>query len=351
MQIRIQKAAQSRIGEADFTNLPFGKIFTDHMFICDYDHGQWGTPEIVPYGNICFSPALSAIHYGQALFEGMKAYKDADGNPYLFRPLDNWSRMNISAARMCMPELPQDIFMEGLKALVNLDKDWIPTIEGASLYIRPFLFATDECVGVRPSDRYRFMIICCPVTAFYNKPLKVKAEDVYVRAVEGGTGEAKSAGNYGGAMLPTKLAYQQGFDQIIWLDGRERKYVEESGTMNVFFVNDGKLYTPELSGTILNGFTRASIIQLAKDHGLEVIEKRIAIDEVMAWGQAGTLTEAFGTGTAATIAAIASIDYQGVHISLLPPEQRPVSNILSRAMNDIKTFQKPDLHAWMVKLI
>lgn len=349
MQIKIQKAAQSRIGEADFTDLPFGKIFTDHMLICDYSQGQWGTPEIIPYGPISFSPALSAIHYGQSLFEGMKAHKDAEGNPYLFRPTDNWSRLNLSAVRMCMPEVPQEIFMEGLKALVNLDSQWIPTLPGASLYIRPFLFATDECVGVRPSERYRFMIICCPVNAFYNKPLRVKAEDIYVRAIEGGTGEAKSAGNYGGAMLPTLLAQKQGYDQIIWLDGRERKYIEESGTMNVFFVNDGKLYTPTRSGTILNGFTRASIIQLAKDRGVEVLEQRIAISDLLKWGEAGTLTEAFGTGTAATIAHIISIDYQEKHIPLLSPEQRTLSNALGDDLNAIKTFKKEDKHHWMVK--
>lgn len=350
MQIQIQKTSQSRISEVDFTNLPFGKIFTDHMYICDYDNGQWQTPQIVPFGDISFSPALSAIHYGQSLFEGMKAHKDKDGNAFLFRPLDNWERMNLSAYRMCMPEVPQDIFMEGLKALVNLDKDWIPTIEGSSLYIRPFLFATDECVGVRPSDKYRFMIICCPVNAFYAKALKVKVEDVYVRAVEGGTGEAKSAGNYGGSMLPTKLANQQGFDQIIWLDGRERKYIEESGTMNLFFVSEGKLLTPSLSGSILHGYTRASILQLAKDNGVEIDERRITIDEIIELHKSGKLQEGFGAGTAATIVQILSFDYLGNHYELLPVEERKVSLKLVKLLNDIKSFQSADPYGWMYKI-
>lgn len=350
MQINITRCKESRLPSIDFNNIPFGKIFTDHMFEVDFEDGQWINPRIVPYGNISISPALSAIHYGQSLFEGMKAHKHPDGSAYLFRPLDNWHRLNVSAERMCMPTLPQDIFMEGLKQLINIDKDWIPTHEGSALYVRPFMFATDDCVGVRPSSNYKFMVICCPANPFYNKALKVLAEEHYVRAVEGGVGFAKAAGNYGASMLPTKLAHDKGFDQIIWLDGREQKYLEESGTMNLFFVSDGKLYTPKLCGTILDGYTRASIIQLAKDQGIEVVEAKISIDDLIGWSKAGKLTEGFGTGTAATIAHFSSFTYKDVEYPLLPIEQRMVSTKLAQTLNDIKAFKVADSHAWMVKL-
>ncbi len=350
MQINITTSKESRLPSLDFNNIPFGKIFTDHMFVVDYEEGQWVNPRIEPYGPISISPALSAIHYGQSLFEGMKAHKHSNGGAYLFRPLDNWGRLNKSAERMCMPTLPQEIFMEGLQTLINMDKEWIPTHEGSALYVRPFMFATDDCVGVRPSDNYKFMVICCPANPFYNRALKVLAEEHYVRAVEGGVGFAKAAGNYGASMLPTKLAHDKGFDQIMWLDGKEKKYLEESGTMNLFFVADGKLYTPALAGTILDGYTRASIIQLANDNHIEVVQGRISIQDLITWSESGKLTEGFGTGTAATIAHFSSLTYKDKEYNLLPIEQCTVSTKLAKQLNDIKCFKAEDTHGWMYKL-
>jgi len=237
-----------------------------------------------------------------------------------------------------------------LQTLINLDKEWIPTHAGSALYVRPFMFATDDCIGVRPSDNYKFMVICCPANPFYSKALRVVAEEHYVRAVEGGVGFAKAAGNYGASMLPTKLAHDRGYDQIIWLDGREQKYLEESGTMNLFFVAGGKLYTPKLDGTILDGYTRASIIQLAKDKNIEVVEGRISIDELIRWAQSGTLTEGFGTGTAATVAHFSSFSYKGTEYQLLPIDQCEVSTMLAKDLNDIKSFKAEDKHGWMWKI-
>ncbi len=350
MQINITQSKESRLPSLDFNNIPFGKIFTDHMFVVNYEDGEWVNARIEPYGPISISPALSAIHYGQSLFEGMKAHKHPDGSAYLFRPLDNWHRMYVSAERMCMPTLPQDIFISGLQALVNMDKEWIPTHDGAALYVRPFMFATDDCIGVRPSNTYKYMVICCPANPFYSKALRVVAEEHYVRAVEGGVGFAKAAGNYGASMLPTKLAHDRGYDQIIWLDGREQKYLEESGTMNLFFVAEGKLYTPALGGTILDGYTRASIIQLAKDNHIEVVEKKISIDELIDWAFTGTLTEGFGTGTAATVAHFSSFTYKDKEYELLPIDQCTVSTKLAQQLNAIKSFKTEDKHGWMWKL-
>ncbi|MDZ4756574.1 MAG: branched-chain amino acid aminotransferase [Bacteroidota bacterium] len=350
MQINIILSKESRLPSLDFNNIPFGKIFTDHMFTVDFEDGQWVRPSIEPYGNISISPALSAIHYGQSLFEGMKAHKHADGSAYLFRPLDNWHRLNVSAERLCMPTLPKEIFIESLQTLVNIDKEWIPTHKGSALYVRPFMFATDDCIGVRPSNNYKFMIICCPANPFYSRALRVVAEQHYVRAVEGGEGFAKAAGNYGASMLPTKLAHDKGFDQIIWLDGREQKYLEESGTMNLFFVADGKLYTPKLEGTILDGYTRASIIQLAKDNNIEVVEARISINELMDWANSGKLTEGFGTGTAATVAHFSSFSYNEKEYQLLPIDQCVISTKLAKELNDIKSFKADDKHGWMWKI-
>ncbi len=237
------------------------------MFTLEYKNGQWQNASITPYGDISLSPALSAIHYGQSIFEGMKAYKGPDNKPLLFRPLDNWKRLNTSARRMSMPEIPQDLFMQGINALVEVDQDWIPSKEGSALYIRPFMFATDDFIGVRPSDNFLFMIFSCPVNAYYSEPLRVIAEDRYVRAVKGGVGAAKCAGNYGLSMLPSKEAHDKGYNQIIWLDGLERKYIEETGTTNIFVAIGDKVLTPNLDGTILAGITRDSVITLLKKLG------------------------------------------------------------------------------------
>ncbi|RAU83637.1 branched-chain amino acid aminotransferase [Pontibacter arcticus] len=348
--INIQRATASRINELDFNNIQFGKIFADHMLVVDYKDGAWQTPEILPYGDMMMSPATSAIHYGQSIFEGMKAYRNPEGEIQLFRPLENFKRLNLSAERMCMPEIPEALFMDGLKELLKLDAAWVPPTEGCALYIRPFMFATDDFIGVRPSDTYRFVIFTCPVGAYYGVPLKVAIEPNYARSVEGGAGFAKAAGNYGSALLPARKMQEKGYHQLIWTDAKEHKYIEESGTMNIMFVIDGKLVTPAVSNTILNGITRASVLQVAKDLGYTVEERKVAVDEIIEASQAGTLQEAFGTGTAATIAQIAIIHYNGTDYTLPAIENREISNKIATALDAIKTGQATDTHNWMVKI-
>jgi branched-chain amino acid aminotransferase len=319
------------------------------MFRVDYKDGEWQHASILPFSNISLSPSLSALHYGQSIFEGMKACKDQSGTPQLFRPLDNLARLNRSAARMAMPEIPENLFMEGLKQLVHLDQDWIPTKEGSALYIRPFMFATDDFVGVRPSKKFSFIIFTCPVNSYYPKPLNVLIEQKYVRAFEGGVGATKVAGNYGLSMQPTLEAQQKGFDQIIWTDGREHDYVEESGTMNLFFVIGDTVITPALDGCILEGITRDSCIQLLKHKGIKVEERKISIAEIMDAHHKGNLKDAFGTGTAALIAKIASIHYNGQTHTLSAPDDRVISNMLYKEIENIRTSKTEDLFNWIVK--
>lgn len=351
ISIKINKNSQSRINTCDFNNIEFGKIFSDHMFRVDYENGEWQTGEILPYGNISCSPALSSLHYGQSIFEGMKAFKDEQGNPQLFRPLDNFERFNISAQRMGMPTIPEELFMGGLSELVKLDQNWIPTKEGSSLYLRPFMFATDDFIGVRTSMNYSFIIFCCPVNSYYPKPIKVKVEEKYTRAFDGMAGSAKAAGNYGISMLPTMEAKKEGFDQIIWTDGREHKYVEESGTTNLFFVlNEETVITPALDGNILKGVTRDSCIQMLRDANYNVEERHISIEEIAQAAREGKLTDAFGTGTAALIAKIETIAYKDERFELPPAENRKVSNWLYKNLSDIQTSKIEDKFGWVVKL-
>lgn len=350
LTIPTQRVAQSRISEVDFDNLQFGKTFSDHMFVVDYIDGAWQNPKVLPYGDMSLSPATSSLHYGQAIFEGMKAYKDENGNLLLFRPLANLERLNKSAERLCMPELPEELFMQGLEQLLRLDADWVPAKEGSSLYIRPLMFATDSFIGVRPSLTYRFLIITCPVGKYYDKPVKVAVEPNYVRSAEGGAGYAKAAGNYAAALLPSRKMQEKGYDQLIWTDAKEHKYVEESGTMNVMFVMDDVLVTPSLSTSILHGVTRDSVLQVAKDLGFKVEERRVAVDEVIAAQQAGKLTEAFGTGTAAIISQIALIHHNGQDYELPPVESRNVSNQVGAQLDKIRTGQAPDTHNWVHKI-
>jgi branched-chain amino acid aminotransferase len=350
LTIRTQRTTASRLQHLDTDTLEFGKIFADHMFAVDYRDGEWQTPQIVPYGDMAVSPANSALHYGQAIFEGMKAYKNADGQIALFRPTDNLQRLNASAERMCMPTIPEELFMQGLTQLIRLDADWVPNTPGSALYIRPFMFATDGFIGVRPSDSYRFMIFTCPVGLYYNKPLRVRFEEKYVRSAEGGAGYAKNAGNYGAAMYPTKLAQQEGYNQLIWTDSSEHRYVEESGTMNAIFIIDGKVVTPALSTSILDGITRRSILQLARDWGMTVEERKVSATEIMAAQANGTLQEAFGVGTAATIAPISVIGYQGHDYELPTPGPGSFSQRMGAALSDIRTGAAPDAHGWMVEV-
>ncbi|MDO7847048.1 branched-chain amino acid aminotransferase [Hymenobacter sp. M29] len=350
LPIRTQTTTASRLASVNLSQLEFGKVFSDHMLVVDYRDGEWQEPEIVPYGDMAVSPANSALHYGQAIFEGMKAYHQHDGGVALFRPLDNWARLNASAERMCMPTVPEELFMQGLRELLKLDAAWVPSDEGSSLYIRPFMFGTDGLLGVRPSDTYRFMIITCPVGLYFSKPLRVRFEQKYVRSAEGGAGYAKNAGNYGAAMYPTKVAQNEGYNQLIWTDASQHQYVEESGTMNAIFVIDGKVVTPALSTSILDGITRRSVLALARDMGLPVEERKVGSREVMDALAAGKLQEAFGVGTAATIAPIATIGYEGHDYDLPATDAKAFSKRVSAALDAIRTGAGADPHNWMVRV-
>ncbi|WP_022822514.1 branched-chain amino acid aminotransferase [Hymenobacter norwichensis] len=348
LTIRTQQTTASRLNHLDPERLEFGKTFSDHMFVVDYRDGEWQDAQIVPYGDITVSPANSALHYGQAIFEGMKAYKNSNGEISLFRPYDNLRRLNASAERMCMPTVPEELFMQGLSQLIRLDSAWVPDSPGSALYIRPYMFATDGFIGVRPSDTYKLVIFTCPVGLYYNKPLRVRFEERYVRSAEGGAGYAKNAGNYGAAMYPTKLAQSEGYNQLIWTDASEHRYVEESGTMNAIFVIDGKVITPALSTSILDGVTRRSVLQLARDWGMTVEERKVSAVELMQSLTDGKLKEAFGVGTAATIAPMAVIGYQGQDYELPAPTPESFSSRASAALHAIRTRQAPDTHNWMV---
>lgn len=349
-KISIQRVKQSRVHEVDFANIPFGKIYTDHMFMADFRNGEWGNFRVMPYGYMPISPATPALHYGQSIFEGMKALKNAAGEALVFRPLDNWKRMNVSAERMCMPLLPEELFMEGLSTMIDLDRNWIPEAEGSSLYIRPFMFSADEYIGIKASENFTFMIILCPVGAYYSTPVKVRIETHYTRAVEGGTGYAKAGGNYGGAIYPAKLAQDKGYHQLIWTDGKDHEYIEESGTMNVMFVIEDTLVTPALSDSILAGITRDSVLKLARHWGMKVEERRISVHELIDGLQKGKVKEAFGAGTAATIAHIELIGYQDKDYYLPPVAERKFANRVFAELEGIKRGTKPDPFGWIVKM-
>lgn len=349
--ISVQKRPVSRISEVDFGDLPFGKEVTDHMFIAEYKNGEWTDLRIVPYGNLQISPASPAIHYGQSIFEGLKAYHDnASGDALVFRPLDNLKRLNLSGERMCMPTLPEDVYMDGMRALVNLDRNWIPKGEGSSLYLRPFLFSNDEYIGIRASLNWTFMIIASPVGKYYSSPVRVKIETKFTRAVSGGTGYAKAGGNYGGAIYPTKLALEQGYQQLIWTDGVDHKYVEESGTMNLMFVIDDVLVTPGLSDSILAGITRDSVLQLARKRGMKVEERKVAVTELVDALANGRVNDAFGVGTAVTIAPIELIGFEGKDYVLPPVAYRQFSTGMLKELESIRRGQAPDPFNWVVRM-
>jgi branched-chain amino acid aminotransferase len=348
--ISIQKRPVSRISEVDFNDLPFGKEVTDHMFIADYKNGEWMDLRIVPYGNLQISPASPALHYGQSIFEGLKAYSDGSGDALVFRPLDNLKRLNVSGERMCMPPLPEEVFMEGMRALINLDRNWIPKGEGSSLYLRPFMFSTEEYIGIKASLNWSFMIIASPVGKYYTSPVRVKIETKFTRAVAGGTGYAKAGGNYGGAIYPTKLALEQGYQQLIWTDGVEHKYVEESGTMNLMFVIDDVVVTPALTDSILAGITRDSVLQLARRRGMKVEERKVSVAELVEALTHGRVSDAFGVGTAVTIAPIELIGYEGKDHVLPPVDYRQFSNGILKELESIRRGQAADPLNWVVKM-
>ncbi|OSZ78486.1 branched chain amino acid aminotransferase [Chitinophagaceae bacterium IBVUCB1] len=348
MDINVRKVAQSRIGELDRSNIQFGKMYADHMLVAHYENGQWKQPEIVPFDNLSLSPATTFMHYGQAIFEGVKAYKNQADEPVIFRPHDNWKRMNRSAERMGMPAVPEELFIDGMRTLVNLDKDWIPTEEGTSLYLRPFMIATDEFIGVKPAEKFTFLIITSPAGPYYAKPVTIYVQDEYVRAFPGGIGFTKAAGNYGASMYPTAQIRKMGYDQILWTDGFEHKYVQEIGTMNVFFVIGDKVITPDLSETILAGVTRDSVITLLREKGVTVEERPLSIDEIADAYKNHQLKEAFGTGTAASISHIAELTYHDMHM-VLPQEDWGISEWVKEEMNNIRYGKVADRHNWVVK--
>lgn len=349
-QIHTEKVQQSRVETVDWDNLPFGKIFSDHMYVCDYKDGKWDEGKIIPFGHYTIHPASMVLHYGQAIFEGMKASKLEDGTPVLLRPEEHASRINASARRMMMAEFPEDRFVEAVAALVKLDAAWIPPRQGSALYLRPYMFSTDEFIGVRPSESYRFCIFTAPVGPYYAKPVDLVVEQHYVRAVPGGTGEAKAAGNYAGSLRPVYEAQQKGFDQVLWMGGPDKKQIQEVGTMNVLFVIDGEVVTPATDGAILKGITRKMFLQILKDKGIKATERVITIDEIVEAHADGRLTEMFGAGTAAVVSHVASLTY-GEHKMEFPPvEDRKIGNLLKAHIDGLRFGTVADEHGWLVRV-
>jgi branched-chain amino acid aminotransferase len=318
------------------------------MFIADYAEGEWQNFEILPFQNLDYNPAFNSLHYGQSVFEGMKAHLDSEENVVLFRPMDNFARLNRSCERLCMATIDPQIMLDGLSELVKIDKNWIPKSEDGALYIRPFIFATDQYIGVAPSETYKLVIFTCPVNKYYDTAVKVKVEDVYSRAAAGGTGFAKAAGNYAASLLPAKIAKEEGYDQLIWTDSIEHKYIEESGTMNLMVIIDGKIITPPAGETILGGITRTSVIDIARDLGYTVEVRQISVDEVIEAQQAGKLQDMFGTGTAVTITHISGFGRKGIDYELPPVSERKVSTHLKSELEGIKRNKQNNYPHWIV---
>jgi branched-chain amino acid aminotransferase len=337
--IKITKVGQSKVNEVDLNNVTMGIHFSDHMFICDYENGEWQNPRIEPLTLIPTHPAAMALHYGQAIFEGMKATLGKDGTPLLFRPDENAKRLNFSADRMGMPLFPEDLFVEALKQFTALEKQWIPTATGSALYLRPFMYADEAFIGMRAATSFKFIVMASPAGPFFSRKIKLFAEKKYVRAVNGGTGEA--------AIRPTEYAKAKGYDQVLWLDAHDFEYIQEVGTMNIFFKIDGKFITPSLTGSILSGITRMSVIDLLRSKGFEVTERPIKISEIIEASQNGTLEEAFGTGTAVGIAMVEEIGNNDLSIKF--PESNPVSVMVNDTLNAIKVQDMKDEFGWIVE--
>ncbi|MCG7335726.1 branched-chain amino acid aminotransferase [Sporosarcina sp. ACRSM] len=334
--------------------LEFGRVFTDHMFVADYYEGEgWVDHRIVPYEPLLIDPAATIFHYGQTVFEGLKAYIGKDGKVLLFRPEENMRRMNKSSERLCMPQIDEENALEALKQLITVDKDWIPATEGTSLYIRPFMVATEPYLGVSPAKKYKFIIILSPVGSYYKEgihPVKILVENEYVRAVAGGTGTAKTAGNYAAGLRAQEIADQKGYSQVLWLDGVERKYIEEVGSMNVFFKINGEVVTPMLNGSILEGITRKSILELIRYWGIPVSERRISIEEVYEAHRTGTLEEAFGTGTAAVVSPIGELNWRDEKIIVNNGETGELSKKLYDVLTGIQTGELEDPFGWVTEV-
>lgn len=353
MDISITRTTTPK-AKPDQNSLGFGKYFTDHMFIMDYDEGQgWHDARIVPYAPLVLDPACMMLHYGQGIFEGMKAYKGPNGETLLFRPKKNMERVNISNDRLCIPQIDTDFCVEAIKQLVKVDEDWIPTAEGTSLYIRPFIIATEVALGVHPAKSYQFIVILSPVGAYYPEglnPVKIYVEPHYVRAVKGGVGFAKTPANYAASLKAQLEAKEKGYTQVLWLDGLEKKYIEEVGTMNVFFVIGDTIVTPELNGSILAGITRDSSVELLRHWGYKVEERKISIQEVFEANEKGELKEVFGTGTAAVISPVGELNYDGKIITINNGEIGPFSHKLYDSITAIQSGKAEDVLNWTVRV-
>ena len=354
MKIRIKEIKNKKQKPSDKEDIVFGSIFTDHMFVMDYTEGKgWHNPRIEEYKDFKISPAALVFHYGQSSFEGMKAYKTKDNRTVLFRPQKNIQRQNNSNKRLCIPEIDEDMFLEAVKTLVKVDEDWIPTKKGSSLYIRPFVIATEPSLNVVPSKEFKFFIILSPVGAYYKEglnPVKIYIEDEYVRAVRGGIGEAKTGGNYAASMLSQEKAHQEGYSQVLWLDGVEHKYIEEVGAMNIFFKIDGKIVTPMLNGSILPGVTRDSVIEVCKDMGIPVEERRISVEELEKAAKKGKLEEVFGSGTAAVISPVGTLKFGKKEYIINNGEIGEVSQKIYDTITGIQTGKVKDKFNWIVEV-
>jgi len=347
--INISKTRSSKLPDLDFNNIPFGHVFSDHMFVADYRDGAWEDLRIVPFQNFTMHPANMTLHYSQTIFEGMKASKDVNNTPLLLEPHLHSQRLNHSADRMCMPHVPEDLFLQALHELIALDSEWIPpaNMEG-SLYVRPYMFATDDFIGVKPSSTYKFVIFTCPVGAYYSKPVKLVTETTYVRAVNGATGEAKAGGNYAASLYPAMLAQQKGYDQVIWMESPEFKKIQEVGTMNLFFVIGDTVITPATTGAILKGITRKNFLTILADKGIKTETRDIYIDEIIAAYKSGQLKEAFGAGTAAVVSHIAEITHDGFLMTLPPLEERTIGNMLKAEIDGLRAGTIEDKFGWLV---
>lgn len=349
LHISTKTVQKSKIASVDFDNLPFGHVFSDHMLVCDYENGAWKIPTIVPYGPITIDPSAKIFHYGQSIFEGMKAYKDKNDEVFLFRPLENHKRLNMSAKRLAIPEIPENYFMEGLTALLKLDHDWIPSKDGSSLYIRPFMFASGLGFHASPADAYKFMIALAPSGPYFSQKVNILIEEKYARAANGGVGFAKAGGNYAAQFYPTKLANDKGYDQVIWTDDNTHEYIEEAGAMNIFIRIHDTLMTGPTNDRILDGITRKSILQIAEDEGIKTEVRKVSVAEVVEAAKNGSLKEMFGAGTAAVISPIAMFGYQNNDYDL-PDLTNSYAALLKKKITDIQTNKSEDPYGWRVKV-
>lgn len=348
--VTIEKAKTSKIKDVDFDNLSFGSIYTDHMLVCDYKNGQWQAPKVVPYQPITLDPSSKIFHYGQSIFEGMKAYKDESGSVWLFRPLENFKRLNKSAKRMAMPELPESYFMDGLTTLLQVDSDWIPQSAGSSLYIRPFMFASGNGFHASPADEYKFIIALAPSGSYFSGKVKVLIEKQYSRAANGGVGFAKTGGNYAGQFYPTRLAAEKGYQQVIWTDDNNHEYIEEAGAMNVFVRINDTLLTAPTNDRILDGITRKSILDIAKDEGIKTEIRKVSVKEVVEAAKNGSLKEMFGAGTAAVVSPISAFGYEGVDYDL-PELEDSYASLLKKRITDIQYNRAEDKFGWRHEVV